>query len=356
MKSIISIAAISAALIITPTSGSAQQNLAVASWGGAYTAALTESMYRPFETKNNIKIISADRGAGLGEIAAQVRSGNIKWDVVDTGPWEAIKACEEGLFEQIDPAKLPAGANGTPANKDFATDTILPCAVGVIFYSNVIAYDQAKYGVNGPKTVEDFFNITKFPGKRAVRKNAMVILEWALMADGVAVSDVYKVLATPAGMARAFKKLDTIKSSIVWWTAGSQPVQLLASGDVVMTQAWHGRIADANVKEKKNFAIVWDGQLKELTMWAILKGSKNSVAAQEFIRQSTSAQSMALLTNYIPYAPARHSSMALIPNDHPNKPWLPTSPHTGRSMSIDSKFWAENGEDIDKKFQIWLAK
>ena len=356
MKSILSIAAISAVLIGLPISGAAQQNLVVASWGGAYTAALTESVYRPFDAKNNVKITSADRGAGLGEIAAQVRSGNIKWDVVDTGPWEALKGCEEGLFEPIDPVKLPAGADGTPANKDFATDTILPCAVGVIFYSNVVAYDRAKFGVTGPRTLEDFFNTTKFPGKRAVRKNAMVILEWALMADGVAVADVYKVLATPGGVDRAFKKLDTIKSNIVWWTAGSQPAQLLASGEVVMTQAWHGRIADANIKEKKDFAIVWDGQVKELTMWAILKGSKNSAAAQEFVRQSTNSQSMALLTNYIPYAPARHSSMALIPNDHPNKPWLPSSPHPGRSMLIDSKFWMEHDDDLQKKFNIWLSK
>lgn len=71
------------------------------------------------------------------------------------------------------------------------------------------------------------------------------------MADGVALGDVYKVLGTPAGVERAFKKLDTIKSNIVWWTAGAQPPALLASGEVVMAHAWHGRIVDANVKEKK---------------------------------------------------------------------------------------------------------
>ena len=38
------------------------------------------------------------------------------------------------------------------------------------------------------------------------------------MADGVRPTDVYKVLATPAGVDRAFKKLDTIKTDIVWWT------------------------------------------------------------------------------------------------------------------------------------------
>ncbi len=67
-------------------------------------------------------------------------------------------------------------------------------------------------------------------------------LEWALIADGVSPTDVYKVLGTPAGVDRAFKKLDSIKSSIVWWEAGAQPPQLLSDGAVVMTQVYNGRI------------------------------------------------------------------------------------------------------------------
>ena len=62
-----------------------------------------------------------------------------------------------------------------------------------------------------------------------MRKAPAQNLEWALMADGVPVADVYKVLGTPEGVDRAFKKLDTIKKDIVWWDAGAQPPQLLAS-------------------------------------------------------------------------------------------------------------------------------
>ncbi len=36
------------------------------------------------------------------------------------------------------------------------------------------------------------------------------------MADGVKREDVYKVLATPAGVDRAFKKLDVLKPHIQW--------------------------------------------------------------------------------------------------------------------------------------------
>lgn len=355
MKSIVSIAVISAALIGLPTTGSAQQSLTVASWGGAYTTAQTESMYKPFEAKHKIKIISADRTGGLGEIATQVKSGNIKWDVVDADPQEAIKGCEEGLLEKIDSGRLPAGADGKAGVKDFVPDAIQECGIAHVVVANVLAYDRARFGNNGPKSVEDLFDTKKFPGKRGLHKDPITTLEWALIADGVPVADIYKVLGTPAGLERAFKKLDTIKKDIVWWTAGSQPQNLLASGEVIMSGAWHGRIVDANFKEKKDFVIVWDGRTTVQAMFVIPKGSKNAAAAQDFIRESTSAQTLADFVNYMPYAPTRQSSIALIPDSNRFKAWLPSS-QGGRYLPLSGKFWAENEDEIGKKFNNWLAK
>ena len=72
-----------------------------------------------------------------------------------------------------------------------------------------------------------------FPGKRGLKKEPNVNLEWALLADGVPPEKVYEVLGTPQGLERAFKKLDTIKGSIVWWQAGAQAPQLLADGEPI---------------------------------------------------------------------------------------------------------------------------
>jgi len=93
-----------AVIAILPTTGAAQQALTVASWGGAYTNSQVEAYHKPFTAKTGIKITSADWGGTLGEISAQVKSGNIKWDVVDLEAAEALKGCEEGLLERIDPS------------------------------------------------------------------------------------------------------------------------------------------------------------------------------------------------------------------------------------------------------------
>jgi hypothetical protein len=60
---------------------------------------------------------------------------------------------------------------------------------------------------------------------KANLEGAKYTLEFALMADGVPVKDVYKVLASKEGQDRAFKKLDELKPNIQWWEAGAQPPQ-----------------------------------------------------------------------------------------------------------------------------------
>ena len=61
------------------------------------------------------------------------------------------------------------------------------------------------------------------------------------------------MLATPAGVDRAFNKLSQLKPNLIWWEKGSQPPQMLAAGEAVMVDAYNGRIDAANTKDKKNF-------------------------------------------------------------------------------------------------------
>src|SRR5690606_19212494 len=116
--------------------------------------------------------------------------------------------------------------------------------------STICAYDTARLAT-APTQINDFFDTQKIPGKRGLRKSPKGTLEWALLADGVPKEEVYKVLGTPAGLDRAFKKLDSIKKDIIWWESGAQAPQLLADGAVVMTQAYNGRIQDAVRKDSK---------------------------------------------------------------------------------------------------------
>lgn len=346
--------ALASAMVASLAWNAQAQTLTVTSWGGAYGKSQLEAMHKPYTAKTGVKILSEDYNGGLAEIRAQVKTGNVKWDVVDMEMAEALRGCDEGLFEKMDHSKLPKGSDGKDAKADFLPGSLTPCAVATISYANVFAYDKAKLGANAPVRLEDFFDLKKFPGKRGMKKDAAVNMEWALMADGVPPEKVYETLGTPAGVERAFKKLDSIKSQIVWWTAGAQPPQLLAAGEVAMTSVWHGRIFDANMKDGKNFAVVWDGQIIVPDLWVVVKGSKNVAAAMDFVRFTTGTKPMADQTKYIPYAPSRKSSLALV--DEKTRVWLPGPSQKGRGFQTDAGWWADHADELNQKFAAWISK
>src|SRR5260370_39239302 len=89
---------------------------------------------------------------------------------------------------------------------DFIPGSISDCAVASMVWSTVYAYDTSKLKT-APTTVNDFFDLQKFPAKRGLRKSPKETMEWALSADGAVPKDVYKVLAMPAGVDRAFATL-----------------------------------------------------------------------------------------------------------------------------------------------------
>ncbi len=323
------------------------ETLNIVSWGGAYQRSQDEAYFKPFEKQANTKIATEEYNGEIAKIRAMVESGNVTWDVIDVDTQTALQGCEDGLFMKLDWAKIGN------QNK-FMEGTTTDCAVGTIVYSTIMAYDADKLKP-APTTLADLFDLQKFPGKRGLQKSPFVNLEFALMADGVPREQVYAMLKTPAGVDRAFKKLDTIKSQAVWWEAGAQPAQLLASGEVVMTTAWNGRIYDAAKKDGKNFKIVWDGQVPDYDFWVIPKGAKHPADSYKFMAFASDAANMANQSKYIAYGP---TNIDAIPNIAPTVlADLPTAPENTKTALVqDYYFWGDHGEELRKRFNTWLAQ
>jgi putative spermidine/putrescine transport system substrate-binding protein len=322
-------------------------DLTITSWGGAYQDSQRKAYYEPYAKAGN-KITEEEYNGEIAKIRAMVEAKNITWDVVDVDTQTALAACAEGILETIDWSKL-----GLDRSKFIGGD-LQDCAVPTIVYATVYAYDTTKLNP-GPTTIADLFDLQKFPGKRALQKNPFVNLEWALIADGVPQADVYKVLNTPEGVDRAFKKLDTIKSEVVWWEAGAQPPQLLADGQVVMASAWNGRIFNAVKKDSKPFKIVWDQQGLDWDWWAIPKGTPRLDGAYKFVAFASSPEPQADQTNYISYGPANTEA---VPNINPDVlKDLPTAPDNMKTaLIVDPQFWADKGEELRERFNAWLAQ
>lgn len=335
-------------MLVAPTMA---EQLTAVSFGGAYGAAQKKHMLDPYTAKTGVKILFEDYSGGIAEIKAQVEAGNVQWDVVDIEVIDLERACSEGLLEVVPQNLLLPGADGTPAKDDFIPTALAnECGVGNIVWTIVYAYNDKTIGSVVPDSIQDFFNTGKISGKRAMRKRPQVNLEWALIADGVASADVYEVLATDEGVARAFAKLDTIKGDIVWFDSWSQVPQLLNDGGAVMAQSANGRIFDAIKKDGKPFHMVWDAHVYDLDVWSVVKGSKKKDLAFDFIAFATGTKPLAGMPD-VAYGPTRKSSMALV--DPSVIPDLPTS-HLDKGLKADGIFWADYGESLGEKFNEWI--
>ncbi len=339
----------------------APRSITAVSWGGSYGRAVDEGANIPFTETTGIGVEVEDYNGGLAQIRAQVDIGDIHWDVVDLEIADAVRGCDEGLLEPIDINSLPPGPDGTPAAEDFVAESQTECGVGNLYWSTVYAYNEENIPGTKPTTMADFFDLEAFPGRRGMRRAPQVNLEFALIADGVPLEQVYATLNTPEGLDRAFAKLETIKDEVIWWEAGAQPPQMLADGEVIMTTAYNGRIFNAQVLENQPFVIVWDGQLLDVGQVGIVAGTPRLEEALQYVAFSTSAESLSRIARRISYSPTRRSGMPLVTTHVvaglDMEPHMPASPaNTARALRYDWTWWVDHQDEMNERFSAWLTR
>jgi putative spermidine/putrescine transport system substrate-binding protein len=326
----------------------AAADLTVTSWGGSYQDAQREVFFEPFKQATGINLIEDNWNGGVGAIRAKVEGGGHEWDVVQVEAEELVLGCEEGLYEPID-------WDAVGGKDQFIDAAVSDCGVGTIVWTTAIAYDGDKITADAPQSWADFWDTEKYPGKRGLRRGPKYNLEFALMADGVDPAEVYDVLRTPEGVERAFAKLDEIKDDVIWWEAGAQPPQLLASGEVIMTSAYNGRISAANQGEGRNFKVVWPQSIYAVDSWVILRGSPNKDAALQFIAFASEPEHQSNLPKAIAYGVTNKAAADQI--DKAILADLPTAPENlAGAIELDTEYWVENIDRLMERFTAWAAQ
>lgn len=320
--------------------------LTVVNFGGSWGQVQKPSFYEPFEKATGNKVTVVEFNGETAKVKAMVEAKAVNWDVVELESGELNRGCDDGLFEQLDWSKIAK-------KSDLVPDAPQSCGVGFVVWSMANAYNADKLKT-APTSWADFWDVKKTPGKRGMRKGARFNLEIALMADGVAPKDVYRVLESKAGQDRAFKKLDELKPYIQWWEAGAQPPQFLVAGDVVMSTAFNGRI-DAARKEGQNLKVMWNQSIQDMDYWAIPKGSPNKALAEQFIAYTLTQKPQQAFTERIAYGPANLSALKSL--DAKTLANLPNSPaNSGSSLRQNISFWTDHGDELEQRFAAWASK
>lgn len=317
--------------------------LTYVSYGGTGQQGQIDAFQIPYTAAHPNVTFANTSPADVAQAKAQVLSGNVQWDLVSVSPGSAEQNCGT-VFAKLD---VPAAKS---ISKDLAPGTVGNCYVGDFSNATLFGYNKNKWPdpATAPKTIADFFDTKKFPGKRGMLTTLQNgLLEYPLLADGVQPKDLY-----PLDVNRALKKLDTIKSDTIFGNVGTLQ-QAIASNQVDMYLETDSRLISL-MDAGQNIGIVWDKTLVAENGLAIVKGSRHQQAAEQFLGSVVQPTPQALVAEKLGVAPVNLTA----------KPHLTTSgarvsvygkANTGTTITQNVAYYGQNFNQLNTQVTNWLA-
>jgi putative spermidine/putrescine transport system substrate-binding protein len=320
------------------------RDLTVTGFGGGFQDNARTHLFQPYAALTGRPVQDEVYNGEVARIYAMVQARSVTTDVVMVEAPELVRGCEDGVFERIDWSIV--------RREKFIPGGVTDCGAGAVGWGVTLFYDRARIP-DGPRSFADLWDVQRFPGRRSLRFGPKMTLEVALLADGVPAREVYGLLATPEGQARAFRKLDELRPHLVWWRAGTQPLQLVGSGEVAYALGYVGRTARA-IAEGADYPLLWPTLLYSFDYWAVVRGSPNRAEAMRLIEFMTDAQPLLNLSQSWPVSPA-NAEAAGDASLRARNPGM-VSNHAAEGLLIDTDFWVEHGADLEARFNAWAAQ
>jgi len=161
---------LSAPLVAKATGARAQEKLAgrgevvVFSYGGSFTEGVRRFVYEPFTKATGIKVVDVVADLAEPQVKAMHQAGRVDWDVAYIVLQNYPAMHEAGMFVSVDYTLWNQEAlEGTPQHAR------LNDAIVVFQTAGVLAYDARVFPSGGPQNWVDFWDVKKFPERRALR-------------------------------------------------------------------------------------------------------------------------------------------------------------------------------------------
>jgi len=223
-------------------------------------------------------------------------------------------------------------------------------AIGGASQSMVVCYSRKKWpGETHPNSWGDFWNVEKFPGRRALRRYAGWTIEAALKADGVAQKDFY-----PLDVERAFRSLDRIKPHVkAWYSDNSLAQQLMVQEEVDLISIVNGRAVESILNHKAPFEIVWNEAIWTGSGqgWLAPIGCPNPKGAMKFLDIVGRAEYQAVFARLLYYAPQNPKAYDLLAPDIAR---LIPPDDDKLAHTVNYAWWADNLAPVQRRFERWL--
>jgi putative spermidine/putrescine transport system substrate-binding protein len=291
-------------------------------FGGAWKKAMAAAFGDPFTQKTGIPI-TYQEPYSWAKVRAMHEANAQQIDVLSGGGAEIVLASRQNMITPID---------WSIVDRSVLSERQLrrPNVIGGYTLSMVVCYNKKKWpGDHHPKSWADFWDVAKFPGRRAVRRTPPVwTVDAALKADGVKDSEFY-----PINLDRAFRSLDRIKPHVkAWWSDNAQAQQLMEQEEVDLITMMNGR-ATESINNGAPFEIVWNEGISEGNSngWLAPIGCPNRIGAMKFLDFVGRPEPQAAFARLLFYAPLNPRAYDLLEPSIARQ--LPTYPTTNGSRT-----------------------
>ena len=315
--------------------------LSYVGFGGILDEQIDKTWMVPFTEETGAQW-ALDSPTDYSKIELQVGSGTVSYDIVNGDQFFINPQCGK-LFEHINvdqSAVLP----------EFRVTS--DCGVADYVYGIGFYYDKAKFPDGGPQNCTDFFDTTRFPGKRAVWDYVAAggVLECAAIASGADPKNPY-----PIDLDKAFAKLDSIKSSLTAFNSGSQVVDGMVNGDFPIVMATVRNYVDA-ANKGADFGVAGGFAGRGAGAFAVPLGAPNRDAAIAWLKFIMNRDRNREITAGAP--PFVSVTGGDIPSD-----WSAAAkevnvvggPLAEVAWTVDQQWWAENYDTVSDRYTALLA-
>jgi putative spermidine/putrescine transport system substrate-binding protein len=341
----VAIAGTGAALFLNKAPKRNPNRVVISGWGGSMQRAMREAYFAPFTRDTGIEVVEQTYGSqGLARVNAQLREGNVQVDLLDGAPFWPVVGQQQGLLDRF---TLPG----------IDSSHFLPGALAEYAFG----YSTVSWGITYSKQLNrsmeswsDFWDTAAFPGRRTLFGPFVARHpEYALMADGVPLTEVYP-LKQPR-IDRAFTKLAELVPAIdVFYQTATQCEQLLVGDQVDMAEFFNGRVfvlQDQGVP----LEYVWNQALMNMTVFVLAKDAPNRENALTFLAWLAQPEPQAALAALMYYGPTNKLAMDLIESEQTLRR-LPTyGPNLARQLILDANWWGENLDQLAPRWNQLIS-
>ena len=322
--------------------GKADGKLTFVAYGGDGQETMIDQWQKPFTKENPDITFTNTSPTDVAQVKAQVESGAVKWDVIATAPAAAEQNCGT-LFEPLDITGID--------RKELVDGAVGECYTGNFINATPFAYrtDAFPNPKTAPKTIEDFFDTEKFPGNRGMVTNLQNgVLEYPLLADGVAPKDLY-----PLDVDRSLDKLETIRDVTTFAPSVGELQQAVGAEQVDMFTLSDSRIVPL-LEDDVDITVVWDVTVTSINAFAVPKGSPELKNAEKFMTWALGSEASANISEAHGTAPINKTAKPNL-SDAAKQVEVYGPANKGETVLQDIDWYAENFNEVTTKLTNWLA-